>query len=108
MSQDHSTIYITEKQHGCIGISVNGEHVFKYKAENVDIYQGVFVDDLGYTFLAEQDNDNIVVVNDKGVKIKDYVTLKGMKPSFIKFDIDSDKLLVVKGKTGRITIFDLN
>ena len=67
-----------------------------------------FVDMLGYIFLAEQDNDNIVVVYDKGRKIKDYVTLKGMKPSCITFDMDSDILLVVKGKTGRIMTFDLN
>ena len=51
LNQNHDTIYITEKKHGCIGLAMNGERVFQYKADHVQIYQGVFVDSFEYIFL---------------------------------------------------------
>ena len=107
LNQNHDTIYVTEKKHGCIGMAMNGERVFQYKADHVQIYQGVYVDSFEHIFLAEQDNDNIVVVNKNGEMIKDFVKMKGMQPSCITFDSNGDKLLVVKGKMGKILVFEL-
>ena len=108
VSPNLDTIYITEKKHGCIGISMNGDLVFQYKANDVQTYQGVYVDTDGYIYLAELDKDNIVVVNDKGEKIKDLVTMKGMQPNCLTFDSNGDRLLVVKGKLGKILAFELD
>ena len=108
LNKNHDTIYITEKKHGCIGLAMNGERVFQYKADHVQIYQGVFVDSFEYIYLAEQDHDNIVVVNNQGKKIKDFVTMKGMQPSCLTFDSDGNRLLVVRGKMGKILLFELH
>ena len=59
-------------------------------------------------YLAEQDHDNIVVVNNQGKKIKDFVTMKGMQPSCLTFDSDGNRLIVVKGKMGKILLFELH
>lgn len=108
LSPGKDIIYITVKKHGCIGISMAGKMVFKYKADGVQYYQGVSTDSEGYIYLAEGDTENIVVVNNKGEKVTDLFTSKGMHPNYMTFNEMLDKLFVVKGKTGKIMVFNMD
>lgn len=108
LSPNKDTVYITTKKDGCIGISMTGETVFKYKADGVEYYQGVATDSEGYIYLAESDADNIVVINNKGEKVIDLFTSKGMHPNYLAFNEKLDKMLVVQGKSRKIKAFNLD
>ena len=71
LSPDNKTVYITNKEDGCIGLSLTGEVIFKYKEPGEGSHYGVCSDPEGYIFVACYDSDKIIMLDKGGKKIKD-------------------------------------
>lgn len=104
-NQAHNIIYITDQDKGCIGISTEGNIVFKYKADSVQVYTGICIDYCGNVYLSKKNADKVVVMKNNGEKVKNIVTMKGLLPHFIQLNHTYDKLVIQS--SNKIKVFKL-
>ena len=107
ISSDNKILYVTDEQHGCIGLSMNGEVVFRKKGSGTPNHWGISIDPMGFVYIASYDEDKVVAINDRGEKLKDLVHLKALRPCAISFSEADNRLFVKKGSSNLVLIFQI-
>ena len=107
LSPDIKTVYITNKEDGCVGLSLTGEIIFKYKEPGEGGHFGVCTGPEGYIYVACFDSDKIIMLNKGGKKIKDLVSLKGMRPSYVEYNAAENKLYVGQTNTNKMLCYHI-
>ena len=95
-------LYITEKTHGCMGISLEeGVTVFHYEGNQHSCHAGLSTHPTGNIFIAEKNADKVVVVHladdknaDKTKKLKDIISVEGLQPLCIAYSYYHHTFLV--------------
>lgn len=103
---ENRTIYVTNKKLGCVGISLQGEMLFSFKESGESNHYGICTDTDGLVYIACYNTNKIVLINNMGQKIKDIVTLRGLKPSYVGYH-QINKLFVAKVKTSKILCYQI-
>ena len=107
ISTDDNVLYVTDSKRGCIGLSMTGDVLFAYKETKTKEHWGVCTDKNGCVYLSCPDTDKIVMLNNKGEKIKDLLQKKGMDPGFMSFSKLSDSLFVWSDQVKYVLIYKL-
>lgn len=107
VSPDKTTIYITNKKVGCVGISLEGKTLFGFKESGESNHYGICTDSDGLVYIACYDTDKIVLINNMGKKIKDIVSLKGLKPSYVGYSHTDSKLFVEQVNTNKVLCYQI-
>ena len=105
LSPDQEILYVTNKKSGLLGMSLKGEIVLKYQEPGEDNHYGVSIDPEGKIYIACYDNDKIVIVNKNGEKVKDLVSLKDMRPSYVEYNAKENKLYVGQSNSNKILCY---
>lgn len=105
ISPDNKTLYVTDEHHGCLGLSMNGEVLFREKGNGTPNHWGIATDTRGFLYLSAYDEDKIVVIDNKGEKIKDMVKVKHLKPCAISYSEADNFLYVKKGSSDLVLLF---
>lgn len=100
LSRDGKVIYVISLDLGCVGLSLTGEAVFKYKEPGEASHTGMCTDLNGMLYFACSDTDKVVMVNKKGEKVKDLLVLKNVHPEFISYS-DTDSRLFIFSSASR-------
>ena len=98
LSFDEKVIYITMGPDGCVGLSIAGDIVFRYKSIGMGEYPGVFAYSGGFVYIACTDKDKVVMVNRRGRKVKTLLQESGIKPTFMSYNEQYNRLFL-KGKS---------
>ena len=107
LSKDRHVLYVTDDVCGCIGMSLNGEILFRAKIGGTPNHWGVCTDSLGFLYVASYDTDKIEMLNNKGEKTKSLIYVKGMKPCCIAYNERERRLFVKRGSTNLILVFQM-
>ena len=107
VSPDEKTVFITNKKLGCVGISINGSVLFKYKERGEANHYGISADPSGMVYVACCDTDKVVAISKTGKKVQDIVTLKDLKPSFVVYKDFGRKLFVGQANTNKILCYQI-
>ena len=105
LSPDTEILYVTNKKSGLQGLSLKGEIVLKYQEPGEDNHYGLSTDLEGNIYIACYDNDKIVIVNNKGEKVKDLVSLKDLRPSYVEYNAWQYKLYVGQTNSNKILCY---
>ena len=108
LSPDNCVLYVTEMCNGCIGLSVTtGEVLFVYRESKTKFLFGVCTDSAGYVYLTCTDMDRIVMINNKGKKVKQLATLKDTSPGYMTYSKRHKKLFIKTVYTNKILVYDV-
>ena len=104
---DGSVIYIAGMKGGCIGISLNGEEIFRFTDETMTLYSGICTISDGCVCLTGYDSDNIVLLKNNGTSVTELVKLKGFKPTGITYSKENNVMLVKVAAKSVLKVFSL-
>ena len=107
LGTDNKNIYATDEQQGCVGISLNGKVDFTYKDVQTKSHHGVCGGADNSVYLACNDSDKIVAIDKKGQKLKDLISVKGIKPAYLFYNKIGKKLFVKRGGTSKVLIYTI-
>ena len=107
LSQDNMNVYITDTNNGCVGLSLDGNVVFKYKDETIECYSGICTDTEGFIYISGRDSDNLTMINDDGQKVKEVVKLTGFGPCAVAYYHSFNKLYVFHKEATIFRLFAL-
>lgn len=107
ISPDDKILYVTDELHGCIGVSMKGEIVFREAVHRTPNQWGITTDSFGYLFIACYDLNKVVIIDHSGAELKDVISLRGLKPCGISFNKMDRKLFVKKGGTNLVLVFQI-
>lgn len=79
---------------GCVGLSIAGDIVFRYKTNGMGVYPGVFAYSGGFVYIACTDKDKVVMVNRRGRKVKTLLQGSGIKPTFMSYNEQYNRLFL--------------
>ena len=108
LSTDNKILYVTDELQGCVGISMNGEIVFRVKRNGTPNYWGVDTDSVGVLYIACYDTDKVIALRDNGKTVQEVVSKEGLKPCAIFYDDVDQKLYLKKGNSNIVLVFQIN
>ena len=106
LSLDNKTLWITDDVNGCVGLSLDGELMFKHNRSGTSNFWGVCAA-ADFAFLACYDTDTVLMVNEKGERMSDLVYVQDMRPCCIVYRENEGKLYVKKGSTNLVLVFQI-
>ena len=107
LSLDHKILWITDDVNGCVGLSLDGELMFRHKRSGTSNFWGVCADTAGVVLLACYDTDKVLMMNEKGERMSDLVYVQDMRPCCIMYSETEGKLYVKKGSTNLVLVFQI-
>ena len=107
LSINNGLIYVTDGKKGCVGLSLNGNMEFTYKEPMTatKMHHGICAGPGNSAYLACNDSDKVVVIDNKGKKVKDLICVKGMKPAYLAYSKAQSKLYVKRGGTNKVLVY---
>ena len=108
LSADSQSLYVTDQEKGCVRLPLHGKVDFMYKEPGTKTHHGVCAGPDNCIYIACNDSDKIVVLDENGKKIKDLVSVKGMKPTYLVYNESMGKLLVKRGGPSKVLIYSVN
>ena len=106
LSLDNKTLWITDDVNGCVGLSLDGELMFKHNRSGTSNFWGVCAA-AGFVFLACYNTDKILAMNKKGERLSDLVYVQDLRPCCIVYSESEGKLYVKKGSTNLVLVFQI-
>ena len=108
LSADSQSLYVTDEEQGCVRLSLNGKVNFTYKEPGTKTHHGVCAGPDNSIYIACNDSNKVVVLDETGKKMKDLISVKGMKPTYIVYNETRRKLLVKRGGPSKVLIYSIN
>ena len=106
LSLDNKILWITDDVNGCVGLSLDGELMFKHKRSGTSNFWGVYAA-ADFVFLACYDTDKVLMMNAKGERMRDLVYVQDLRPCCIVYSETEGKLYVKKGSTNLVLVFQI-
>ena len=107
ISSDNKTVFITDTNNGCIGLSMSGDILFRYKDEEVQNYRAVCSLPEGLLAISGCDTNNLIILDEAGNKVKELVNHTDLHPCALAYRVESNKLYVSHSTASTITLFAL-
>lgn len=108
LSIDNEKLYVTDMQQGCVGISLSGKLEFTYKEPETKSHHGICGGPDNSVYVACNDSDRVVVIDNKGKKVKDLISVKGLHPAYVVYSKSQGKLFVKRGGTSKVLVYTMN
>ena len=106
LSQDNKVLYVTDLHKGCYGFTMIGDVVFRYRSTEMTDYVGVATD-MDAIYLSGPETGELVMLDEKGKKIKGLPMTEGFKPGLMTFDVVNMRLFIKEFFGSRIRVLTL-
>ena len=107
VSSDNETVYITDLNNGCIGLSMKGKVVFRFADVQVSGYSGVCTTSEGDIFITGKETNNVILVKKNKETVKEIVSANLRSPSFVSYCKERNQLLVTQSMSDTVKSFNL-
>ena len=106
-NREGTIFYVSDFVSGCIAISINGDILFHISDKTLDDCRGISVNPEGGLFIAGCHSNNIVLVSDKGHKVKDVIVKNLFSPWSILYSTVRNQLIISYSQGNTMKLFTL-